>query len=63
MDFLYFLAGLRNDVLDVIISLLTNLGGEIICIAAICILFYCIDKKTAYKLCLTYFVSGLAVQA
>ena len=63
MEFLYFLAGLRNDVLDVIISLLTNLGGEVICIAAICILFYCIDKKTAYKLCLTYFVSGLAVQA
>ena len=62
MEFLYFLAGLRNDVLDVIISLLTNIGGEIVCVAAICILFYCIDKKTAYKLCLTYFVSGLAVK-
>lgn len=63
MDFLYFLQGLRNDVLDEIISVLTNLGGEIICVAVLCILFYCIDKRSAYKLCFTYFVSGLAIQA
>lgn len=62
MDFLYFLQELRNPVLDNIFYILTNIGSEIIVIGVLCIFFWCLDKKTAYKLCFTYFVSGLAVQ-
>ncbi len=62
MDFLYFLQELRNPVLDTIISLLTNIGSEVVVIGVLCLFFWCLDKKTAYKLCFTYFISGLAVQ-
>ncbi|MGN0375386.1 MAG: phosphatase PAP2 family protein [Butyrivibrio sp.] len=62
MDFLFFLQELRNPVLDTIFNILTNLGSEIIVIGVLCLFFWCLDKKTAYKLCFTYFISGLAVQ-
>lgn len=62
MDFLYFLQELRNPVLDTIISLLTHIGSEVVVIGVLCLFFWCLDKKTAYKLCFTYFISGLAVQ-
>lgn len=62
MDFLYELQTLRTPVLDKIMSLLTHLGSEIIVIGVLCIMYWCINKRTAYKLCFTYFISGLAVQ-
>ena len=62
MDFLYTLQNLRNPVLDTIMSIITNLGGELIVIAALCIIYWCINKDFAYKLCFTYFISGLLVQ-
>lgn len=62
MDFLYFLQELRNPVLDTIISLLTHIGSEVVVIGVLCLFFWCLDKKTAYKLCFTYFISGLAIQ-
>lgn len=62
MDFLLQLQNLRNPVLDKIMSLLTHLGSEILVIGVVCILYWCVNKKTAYKLCFSYFISGLAVQ-
>ena len=62
MDFLYWLQNLRNPVLDAIMAVLTNFGSEILVIGVLCIFYWCLDKKTAHKLCFTYFISGLAVQ-
>lgn len=62
MDFLLQLQNLRNPVLDKIMSLLTHLGSEVLIIGVVCILYWCVNKKTAYKLCFSYFISGLAVQ-
>lgn len=62
MDFLFYLQELRNPVMDAIFSVLTHLGSELIVIGVLCLFFWCLDKKTAYKLCFTYFISGLAVQ-
>ncbi len=62
MDFLFNLQNLRNPVLDKIMSVLTHLGSELIVIGVLCVMYWCINKKTAYKLCFTYFISGLAVQ-
>lgn len=62
MEFLFFLQELRTPVSDAIFSVLTHLGSELIVIGVLCLFFWCLDKKTAYKLCFTYFISGLAVQ-
>lgn len=62
MDFLYQLQNLRTPFWDSLCSLLTNLGGEIILVAILCILYWCLNKELAYKLCFTYFLSGLLVQ-
>lgn len=62
MNFLYELQNLRTPFLDKIMSLLTHLGSELIVIGVLCVLYWCINKRTAYKLCFSYFISGLAVQ-
>lgn len=40
----------------------TALGSEIIIIVIICVMFWAVDKKYAYRLGFIYFVSGMAVQ-
>ncbi len=62
MDFLYFLQGLRSPALNSVFSLITYFGSEVLVIAVLCITFWCLNKETAYKLCFTYFISGLMVQ-
>ncbi len=62
MDFLYTLQGIRNPVLDAIMTFFTYFGDEILVIGILCITYWCINKKLAYKVCFTYFVSGLMVQ-
>lgn len=48
MQFLYFLEGLRNPVLDSIMSFLTLFGEETVFIVLAMILFWCIDKYEGY---------------
>ena len=62
MDFLYFLQELRNPVLNAIFTAITYLGDEIFVIGILCIAYWCLDKKLAFKLCFTYFISGLTIQ-
>ena len=62
MDFLYMLQGIRNPVLDAVMTFFTYLGDELLIIGLLCIIYWCFDKKLAYKMCFTYFVSGLMVQ-
>lgn len=63
MEFLYFLESIRNPILDKIVSFMTLFGEEITVLAVICILYWCVNKKLAYKIGLVFFFSGLAVQA
>lgn len=62
MDFLYFLQGLRNGPLNLFFNLFTYFGHEILVIGILCVFYWCIDKRTAYKVCFTYVISGLMVQ-
>lgn len=62
MDFLYTLQNLRNPVLDAIMLFFTYFGDEILVIGILCVTYWCINKKLAYKVCFTYFISGLLVQ-
>ncbi len=61
MEFLLWLQNHRTPVMDKIMSLLTFLGSEYVILAVLCILFWCVNKKTAYKTCFSFFLSGLAV--
>lgn len=62
MDFLYNLQQIRNPVLDAIFSFFTLFGEELLVIGVLCLTYWCINKKLAYKVCFTYFISGLMVQ-
>lgn len=50
MDFLEFLQGLRNPILDSIFSVITLLGEETVFIIVGLLFFWCIDKKQGYFL-------------
>lgn len=63
MEFLWMLEGIRTPFLDKCMQFITYFGQEIIIIAVICTLYWCIDKRFAYQLGFTYFTAGLCVQA
>ena len=62
MTFLWLLEGIRTPFLDKLMQLITYFGQEIIIIAVICTLYWCVDKRFAYFLGFTYFTAGLIVQ-
>lgn len=62
MTFLWLLEGIRTPFLDRLMQLITYLGQEIVIIAVICTLYWCVDKRFAYLLGFTYFTAGLCVQ-
>ena len=48
MELLYALESIRTPLLDKLMALVTNLGGETVFIAAAIIVFWCISKKCGY---------------
>lgn len=62
MTFLWILEGLRTPLFNQIMQIITYFGQEILTLAVICILYWCIDKRFAYLLGFTYFTAGLSVQ-
>ncbi len=62
MDVLYWFESIRTPVLDGFFSAVTFLGHELIPIALICILYWCADKRLAYKIGFSFFLSGLMTQ-
>ena len=62
MSVLYWFEGIRNPIFDTFFSWVTYLGHELIPIAIICILYWCCNKKLAYKIGFSFFSSGLTTQ-
>lgn len=62
MEFLRFLSQYRLPPLDVLFQLITILAQETVIVAVICWLYWCVDKRLAYTLGFSFFVSGLCVQ-
>lgn len=62
MTFLWLLEGIRNPFLDKLMQFITYFGQELVIIAVICTLYWCVDKRFAYFLGFSYFTAGLAVQ-
>jgi len=62
MAFLHILEGIRTPFLDTLIGLITMLGEETIGIVLLCLIFWCINKKFAYVIGVSFLLSGLTVQ-
>lgn len=62
MEILKLLTNIRTPVLTWINLALSILGEGTVYIAIFCLIFWCIDKKFAYRLGILYAISGLAVQ-
>lgn len=62
MEFLHLLEGIRTPAGNVFFSVCTSLGTEIALIALFAINYWCVDKKFAYEIGASFFLSGLLVQ-
>jgi len=62
MNFLYFLSELRNPVFDALFQLVTYFGEQIPILLIICAFYWCLNKPLAYRIGLSFFASGIAVQ-
>ena len=62
MEFLYVLESLRTPVLDSLMALVTELGGETAFLAAALILYWCVDKRQGICLLAVGYVGTLANQ-
>lgn len=62
MNFLRFLEGIRSPLLNDFFQFITYFGQELLIIAFICTLYWCVNKRFAYILGFTYFTAGLCVQ-
>lgn len=62
MKVLRFMDSIKNTPCNYIFRFFSMFGEEIFVIGILCIVYWCVNKKLAYKLCFTYFISGLLVQ-
>lgn len=62
MEFLRFLEGVRTPTAAAIFQVITYLGEEVFLLGIICALYWCANKKLAYRLAFSYFTAGLVVQ-
>lgn len=62
INFLKALAKIRTPFGDTLVQLITRLGEEVIVLGVICLLYWCINKDSAYKLGMIFFASGMLVQ-
>jgi len=62
MELLWAIEGIRTPFLDLLFSWITRLGEQELLIFVFCLLFWCLNKRMAHGLGLSFFLSGLAVQ-
>ncbi|HIU76756.1 MAG TPA: phosphatase PAP2 family protein [Candidatus Pelethocola excrementipullorum] len=62
MDFLRFIAEFRTPAGDYFFQGITYLAQELLVVAFICWFFWCGNKRLAYQMGFSYFLSGLTIQ-
>lgn len=62
MDFLRLLEGIRTPFLDQFFQFMTYFGQDFLVLGIICLLYWCLNKKLAYEIGLSFFTSGLILQ-
>lgn len=63
LEFLRLLEGIRSGLLNVLMLIFTEFGNEIIVLGVVCTMYWCINKNAAYRLGISFFVSGMLIQA
>lgn len=61
LEFLKILEGIRTPFGDWLFYFITFGGEEVTLLAALCILFWCVDTKWAYRLAFSFFCSAMVV--
>lgn len=61
LEFLKILEGIRTPFGDLLFYLFTYGGEEVTLLAILCILFWCVDTKSAYRLAFSFFCSAMVV--
>lgn len=62
MEILEFLQSNRNPLWTQFNLLITHFASEMIVIGVVCLLYWCVNKKYAYRLGFVFFISGLVIQ-
>lgn len=62
MDLLYFFESIRNPVLNAMFQFITYFGEDVLFLATVLILLWCIDKKRGYYVLICGFVASLVGQ-
>jgi len=62
MELLRMLEGIRTPFFDTVIGIITQFGEETVGIVILCIIYWCINKRFAYVIGASFFLSGLTVQ-
>jgi len=62
MELLRLIADNRTPFFDTVIGMITRLGEETIGIVILCLFFWCVSKKIAYVIGVSFFLSSLTVQ-
>lgn len=62
MALLELLEHLRSPFFDMLNMVFTVMGEGLFFIIILCLIFWCVDKKLAYRICFIYILAGLAVQ-
>lgn len=62
MKFLWFLSGIRTDLLNDIVQRITSLGEETALIIFICVIYWCMNKRLGCEMGFSFCLSGLLVQ-
>lgn len=62
MDFLRILEGIRTPFLTTLNSAITVCAEEYVILVLLCVLYWCVSKKTAYKMGFAYMASATTVQ-
>ena len=61
MEFLKVLEGIRNPFLDVIFRVFTEIAGEMVLLAILCVLYWCVSKKISYVMGFAFMGSQMVV--
>ncbi len=61
MEFLRILEGIRNPFLTFIFTIFTEAAGEAVLLGVLCVVFWCVSKKTAYVMGFAFMGAQMAV--
>jgi len=63
MEILHFFETIRTPVLNKLSLFFSLFGNEMLVFAVLCCLYWCVNKRLAYKIAFAFYLSGMAVQS